>query len=329
MKLIVALIAIIAAVSANPTPSIEESLIKLHKFIDAKENKGDGDGKLSKKEFVDYFSSFDDENPKDGLQQDELKKALEKAGVPELFDALWREFNNNGDDKITDAELESDFEEFDTNDDGELCEKEFVEAIVLGMIFHDIDSHEKADGNVTEAEFTGFFLKAAGKDKHLEEEELIKALEKYPVEVVKKLFTELDDNNNKKVDKAELKKNFNAFNDNNDDHLTVEEFRNAVSNGVIGQIFKKLDQDDNGKLTADEIMTVLDHNKNGEITLREVENVFKGIPTDHSKKFFGKLDKDTNHKVTKAEVTTFVETADTSVPKDGVSWLEFKAALAA
>jgi len=326
MKLILALIAIIGAVLANPAVNkLEKTLKNIYKDLDANH-----DGKVTETEFVDYFKQFDKSEPKDGLDKDEFKTSLPLA--PELVDDLWREFNNNNDEVITYDELKADYQEFDINDDSELSEVEFVEAIVLGIIFHDeIDSGEK-DGKVTEKEFVDFFLAAAGEDKILTAEELKTKLSKYPEQVVEKLYKELDDNNDGNVNEAELKTNFEAFNDNNDDHLTVEEFRNAVSNGPIGQLFKKLDQDDNGQLTADEIVTVLDKPEvDGKITEAEAAAVLKGIPEELVKKFFNKLDTDaTKGEVTKEEVAKFVDDNDKSEPKDhALNWLEFQAALAA
>jgi len=256
MKFILALIAIIGVVFAQwGETKIEQSLNKLYKAIDAS---GTPDGKVTKAEFTGYFKKFDPNG--DGLDKEEFKKSLADV-APELEEALWREFDNDRDGKlITYAELESDFDEFDVNDDEKLSEVEFVEAIVLGMIFHDeIDSGEK-DGKVTEQEFVDFFKKAAAKDGKdgLSVEELKDALggkDKYPGYIVEKFYMLLDVNNaikNKNsAQEEEIKKSFDAFNANNDGHLTVEEFRNAIMNGIVGQVFAKLDKDGNGKLTAE------------------------------------------------------------------------------
>jgi len=337
MKFILALIAVIGMVLAEDA-SYEDDLKKLYKAIDLAD--GTEEKKITKEQFVNYFMAFDESTPPNGVDLEEFQKHLDLSD--KLEKALFKEFNNNPDDNvITKDELESDFDEFDTDDNGELSEEEFIEAIVLGMIFQEIDAIENDDEKVTETEFKTYFKKAdKGGKAGIELPELIEYLKDYPVVVVEKLFKELNDNaddddsDDDFITDQELCDNFHAFNANNDDHLTVEEFRNGVSNSEVGQIFAKLDKNGDHKLTAEEIIDVLDHadgKKDGKITRDEVNAIMKGIPEKAVDNLYTKLNNgEATGDIEPKEVEDFVKANDDKEKPDGaLNWTEFKAALAA
>ncbi len=64
---------------------------------------------------------------------------------------------------------------------------------------------------------------------------------------VKKEFAKLDKNNNGKLEKNEIK-NFNEYNKNGDEYITVEEFKNKKE-----IIFDKIDTDSSGYITNEEV----------------------------------------------------------------------------
>jgi Ca2+-binding EF-hand superfamily protein len=315
MKIIIALVVFISVVTAEEK-AIEKDL---HKLFDAvNKNK---DGKLTEKEFLDYFKEFDKDN--NGLTKEEFKKAI--AVAPELEETLWNGLDKNKDGKVSQEEVKQRFHKFDTSKDGSVDFNEILEAVALAQIFHKISGGKD---ELTKAQWEDFFKKADKGDKGLTEAELIEALKDFPETAVKKLFKELDDQKDGKVTKKEIEDNFKAFNADGNDKLTIGEFKTGVQYGLPGQIFRRLDTSKNGKLTGKEIFEALNKDKNDKVTLKEVQGALKGIKEADEKKLYALLNADNSADgITVAEAEKFVKDNDKKEPKDdSLSFSEFLAA---
>jgi len=258
----------------------------------------DGDGEFELEEIEKFLTEFDADGNKE-LSKEEFNKAFE--GVPQKYiDALFKEFDDNGDGQITIDEIKKNFADFDVNFNGELSFKEFKAGFVIGQIFHKID--KDGNGKVTLDEIKELF--DTDKDGNITKKEFKEALKGFPKKIVKKIFKEFDDDKSGIIETQELENNFKAFDIDGDGSLTVDEFRSAILYGALGQIFNKIDKDHDGAITEEELVGFFqpfDKDNNG-LDKKEFKEALKGYPKKAVKKLFKELNDDDDKVVTIEEL---------------------------
>jgi len=315
MKLFLALIALVSIASSHPIGK-EPVNKKDVKALITKIEGPDGDGKLTLKEIETFFAK----ELEDGtISQEEFTAKL--SGIDaNLIEVLYHELDDDHLDGISKDELKKNIQEIDIDGNGEVTAKELTKSLLLGQIFEEIagDDHKMTLDELKTA--FGFDEKTT----EIKKKDLVKHLQekfpKYPKKVLKKLVKEFNDDEDEKITVQEVADNFNGFDANEDTKVTVEEFRQAILFGAIGQIFHKIDTDNDEEITEKELVDFFfkegnDKNKDNGLDIDEFKAVLKGFPEEAIEKLFDELNDDSKHLqgvVTKEELTANFKAFDSN-----------------